>query len=217
MLWFLGGFFGGIVKITGRSMMYSLRLKEHFLFISLIILFVTIGSCSVSDIKPKLLWEKTFTDRVRGIYIAQNTGNVLVHTLKKFWYFTPLGEILWEKVDRENWGWIGGVGISNDGENIIFQAALATEKSAQVKSFYTYYLNKKGKVLWSSKTIKGITSFSPDGKFIITGSALDKEIEVYNNRGMLLWKVRTAGIWNIKFDPTGKIFFFKRGRYWDSI
>ncbi|HHN65017.1 MAG TPA: hypothetical protein ENK09_06615, partial [Nitrospirae bacterium] len=38
-----------------RLMMYSLRLKEYFLFIPLILLFGAIGGCSLSDNKPKLL------------------------------------------------------------------------------------------------------------------------------------------------------------------
>ena len=190
-----------------RLMMYSLRLKEYFLFIPLILLFGAIGGCSLSDNKPKLLWEKTYTDKIRGIYISNDAGNVIVHTSKKILYLSPSGERLWEKGEGKNWGWIGGVGISDDGEYIVFQAALATEEAEQIKDFYTYYLDKTGKVIWSSKTLKGITSFSPDGKYIITGSALDEEMEVYNNRGILLWKTKTAGIWSIKFDPTGKFFF----------
>lgn len=163
-------------------------------------------------LEPRLLWEKVFSDSITGLYIAKDTGNVLVHTSKEIWYFDYLGKSLWKKGDKENWGWIGGAGVSDDGEHIVFQTAPATEKATEVTTFYTHYLNKEGKEIWNSKTIDGIAGFSPNGEFIVTGDASSStEMSIYNNKGVFLWKAKVGAVWDVKFDPTSNFFLVNEG------
>jgi hypothetical protein len=157
---------------------------------------------------PRAAWRESFPGKIEGLHLARKSGDVLVHTHKRVWYYDSSGKILWKQGEDRGWKYIAGSGVSDDGQRILFQVNLEPKVATNLLELDVYYLDQEGHLLWVKDNPYRYNSsqLSPSGHYILFGDPLEKLLKVHDQNLNPLWQ-KDLYLWYISFDPKEHFLF----------
>ncbi|GEM_PF-1174849 len=157
---------------------------------------------------PRGAWRESFPGKIEGLHLARRSGDVLVHTHKRVWYYDADGKLLWKQGGGRGWSYITGAGVSDDGQRILFQVNLEPKVATTLLDLDIYYLDREGHLLWVKDNPYRYNSsqLSPSGRYIMFGDPLEKLLKVHDQNLNPLWQ-KDLYLWYISFDPKEHFLF----------
>lgn len=157
---------------------------------------------SAALVKPKLLWKSGFSVNLSGVSASDDGAEVLVWWNKVVKENPISGEqdvksklFLMDKAGKRLWSHAADAMIRtatispfNKFVMVVFSAGESGEGSEVL------LLSREGKPIKEFFTWGSVSKISDDGELILVDDALDlQSLEVYNNKGALLWKGEHSG------------------------
>jgi len=154
-----------------------------------------------------LVFKALGVSELKGVFLAGSSGEVLLQGEDWLKLFDAKGKELWKKDDLK---FVTGVGLSRDGQVILYQTSAVPKKGLQITELdLTVHLaDRSGKeTLSQPNPYRYFTSqLSPTGNYIIFGDALAKKIYVHDRAMNKLWD-RESYLWYVGFDPEEKFVY----------
>ena len=161
---------------------------------------------------PQVVWTKVFSEEVKGVALAKKTGAVVANTLTRVYYFQDNVRPLWSAGEGQNWKHVEGLGISGDGNRVLFQTDLMPKVHTEGMNFTVHLLDGAGKELWAKPNPYRWekTLLSPSGKYILFGEQFHPSLKLHDDNLNLLWH-KNIQIWYVAFDPLEHFIFDGEG------
>lgn len=162
---------------------------------------------------PALIWTYGFPEEVVGAALAGKTGQLAAATSHKVYYFEPgRPDAVWDAGQGVQWKHIDDVGISWNGDRVLFQTDIKQKKSTEAMNLTIHLLDGQGNQLWEKLNPYRYEDamLSPSGKYIIIGEALHTRTKVFDDNLNLLWE-REMQFWYLAFDPLERYLFDGEG------
>jgi len=174
---------------------------------------------------PKVAWRETFLEEIQGFDLARRSGEVVVHSNHHVWYYNAEGKQAWKMGEGKEWKYIGGAGISWDGQRVLFQTNLEPRRSTNLLNLDVCLADAAGNLEWVKKNPYryNTTRFSPSGRYILFGDPIEKTTKVHDQNLNLLWQ-KEIYLWYVVFDPvehfvfdslSGLLFDLEGRQVWD--
>ena len=138
--------------------------------------------------------------------MARGSGDFVVYGKDWLSYFNARGKQVWKKKDFK---YICGVGISRDGQVVLYQSSLVPKKGPQTTlDLMVHLVDGTGKELLSVPNPYRYfySLLSPKGNYIVFGDPMAKKIYVYERNLNRLWE-RETYLWYISFDPEEEFIY----------
>ena len=152
------------------------------------------------------LFIKSFKSAIQGIKLATSSGDFVVYGKDWLSYFNARGKQVWKKKDFK---YICGVGISRDGQVVLYQTSSVPKTGPQTTLDLTVHIaDGTGKELLSVPNPYRYfySLLSPKGNYIVFGDPMAKKIYVYERNLNRLWE-RETYLWYINFDPEEEFIY----------
>ena len=157
---------------------------------------------------PKVVWRESVTEEIQSFYLARRAGQVMFHSQERVWYDGAEGKQVWKMGEGRGWKYIGGGGISWDGQRVLFQTNLEPRRHTNLLDLDVYLVDGAGNLVWVKKNPYryNTSRLSPSGRFILFGDPFEKTTKVYDQNLNLLWE-KEIYLWHVMFDPEEHYLF----------
>lgn len=157
---------------------------------------------------PQVVWRESIPAEIQAFCLARRTGEVLFHSLEQVWYLSAEGRQVWKMGEGRGWKYIGGAGLSWDGQRALFQTNLEPRRHTNLLELEVHLVDGAGQVLWVKKNpYRYNTSvLSPSGRLLLFGDPFEKSVKVYDQNLSLLWE-KDIYLWHVRFDPEERYLF----------
>jgi len=157
---------------------------------------------------PKVVQRETYLEEIQGFDLARRTGELVVNSLERVWYYNTEGKQVWKMGDGKEWKYVGNLGISWDGQRVLFQTNLQPRHGTNQLDLDVHLVDAQGELQWVKKNPYryNTSKFSPSGRFVLFGDPMEKTTKVYDQNLNLLWQ-KEIYAWYVVFDPAEEFLF----------
>lgn len=174
---------------------------------------------------PKTVQRETYTEEIQGFDLARRTGELAVNSNQHVWYYNAEGKQVWKMGEGRGWQYVGNLGISWDGQRVLFQTNLQPRQATNLLDLDVHLVDAGGNLQWVKKNPYryNTSKFSPSGRYVLFGDPIEKATKVHDQDLNLLWQ-KEIYLWFVVFDPaeqflfdsvSGLLFDFEGRQVWD--